>query len=404
MSHPPASGIASLRDKLRPSADKIPRGLRHAISLLDLTSLSELEERVLATTAFLVPWAVYRDSCLLVSPHTSDTSAITRLDILWFYTQFDEGLRRHDPRVEAPGTSFEIEKSSWGRSEHEKLLYVWLLQTFCVGKSYSPFGLRYFLLRNICTAWDEVFVPIVQAVCASYSSKGRRHYGRLALFIEERCPSRLAFPEGNIDMPSGVINSPTPFRMVSRTTPIRGTSRAVLTKENYDEAEKELREVYPQYGGLVERPRFKHNMEDWLELQRMRATHRNTVAKKEVVQYVPVYKPHLVQQADEGLHSDSPIRTSSDRTHGSNPIKRYSDTIRRSLSVNVDKDQVGKPEPQSSPSPTRPKTPITPRKSIILRNLYSYMPRLSKRVSCCHQHVQKMLNASYRNLRVLSTV
>lgn len=389
MPHSPASGIANLRDKLRPSADKIPRDLRHAISLLNLTSLSELEQRVLATTAFLVPWAVYRDSCLLINSHNSDTSDITRLNILWFYTQFDEGLRRHDPRAEAPGTSFEIEKSSWGRSEHEKFLYVWLLQTFCVGKSYSPFGLRYFQLRNVCTAWDEVFVPIVQAVCASYNSKGRRHYGRLAIFIEERCPSRLAFPEGNVDMPSGVIDSPTPFRMVSRTAHTRGASRTVLTTENYDEAEKELREVYPQYGGLVERPRFKHNMEEWLELQRTRATHRNMIAKKENVQYVPVYKPHVVQQADEGLHSSSHKRTSSDGAHSISPIRRYSDTIRKSFSINVGKEQVGKPEPQSPPPPTRPKTPVTPRKSIIPRDLYSYMPRLSKRVSCYTKNVQK---------------
>ena len=388
MPHSPANGITNLRDKLRPSADKIPRGLRHAISLLNLTSLSELEQRVLATTAFLVPWSVYRDSCLLVSSHNSDTSDITRLKILWFYTQFDEGLRRHDPRAEAPASSFEIDKSSWGRSEHEKLLYVWLLQTFCVGKSYSPFGLRYFELRNVCTAWDEVFVPIVQAVCDSYSSKGRRHYGRLALFIEQRCPSRLAFPEGNVNMPSGVIDSPTPFRMVSRTTHTPGASRTVLTRENYDEAEKELREVYPQYGGLVERPRFKHNMDEWLELQRTRAMHRNTIAKKETVQYVPVYKPHVVQQADEGLHSYSHKRTSSDGTHSISPIRRCSDTIRRSFSVNVGRDQVGNPEPQSPP-PTRPKTPVTPKKSIIPRDLYSYMPRLSKRVSCCTKHIQK---------------
>ncbi|OSS44919.1 hypothetical protein B5807_09402 [Epicoccum nigrum] len=379
MPHSHATGTANLRDKLRPSTNKISHSLRRALSLLNLTSISELEQRVLATTAFLVPWSVYRDSCLLVSSHNSDKSAITRLNILWFYTQFDEGLSRHDLRAENLGTSFEIEKSSWGCSEHEKLLYVWLLQTFCVGKSYSPFGLHYFRLRNICTAWDEVFVPIVKAVCASYSSKGRRHYGRLALFIEERCPSRLAFPEGNVNLSSGFIDSPTTFRMVSRTTHTRGASQTVLTKENYDEAEKELREVYPQYGSLVERPRFKHKMEEWLELQRMRATYRKMTAKEETVQYVPVYRPQIVQQVDEGLRSDSPAKTDSDGAYSINPIKRYSDTIRRSLSVNAGKDQVGKPEPQSPPSPTHPKAPITPKKSRGPHEFLSYMTRLSKR-------------------------
>lgn len=160
----------------------------------------------------------------------------------------------------------------------------------------------------------------------------------------------------------------------------------------------------PQYGGLVERPRFKHNMDEWLELQRTRAMHRNTIAKKETVQYVPVYKPHVVQQADEGLHSYSHKRTSSDGTHSISPIRRCSDTIRRSFSVNIGKDQVGKPKPQSHPPPTRPKTPVTPRKSIIPRDLYSYMPRLSKRVGVVLSRSRKVLTALYRNLRVLSTV
>jgi hypothetical protein len=81
-------------------------------------------------------------------------------------------------------------------------------------------------------------------------------------------------------MPVGVVTSPTPFRMVSRPAHLRGASQTVLTKKNYDEAEKELRNVYPQYGGLVERPKFKQKMDEWLEEQRIRAAHRKMLHKK----------------------------------------------------------------------------------------------------------------------------
>src|SRR5689334_9804451 len=102
MPHITASSITNLRGKLsRPDKDRIPSELKHALSLLNLTSLTELEERFLATTAFLVPWAVFRDSCLLVNnSRTTEPTIILRLDILWFYTQFDESLRRHDPRID----------------------------------------------------------------------------------------------------------------------------------------------------------------------------------------------------------------------------------------------------------------------------------------------------------------
>lgn len=381
MPHTPVSSIANLRDMFsRTSADKIPPD--RALTLLNLTSLTELEERFLATTAFLVPWAVFRDSCLLVNnSHTAEPTVIARLDILWFYTQFDESLRRHDPRIQKPGVHFEIDKSEWCPAEHEKHLYAWLLQTFCVGKAYNPFRFQYFELRNVCTAWVEVFVPIVNAVRASYSAKGRRHYGRLALFIEDRCPSRLAFPEGNVSMPVGVMNSPTPFRMVSRPTHLRGASQTVLTKENYDEAEKELRDVYPQYGGIVERPRFKQKMDEWLEVQRERAAHRKTIVKPEVVQVVPKFQPEVVQQSQQGSSGRSPTKSPSKKKGSSSPIKQYADSIRRSFSMNVGNGRLGKTEPQSPLSPTRPKTPNTPKVPMIPYGSYSYVPEISKEVS-----------------------
>lgn len=347
----PTTGITSLRDIFRYSNDRVPPDLRHALSLLNMSSLTDLEERFLATAAFLGPWSVYRDSCLLVNNFRDDdasATAITRLDILWFYTQFDEGLRRHDPRSDSPEAAFEIDKRSWGAADHQKHLYAWLLQSLRVGKLRSPFGLQYFELRNICIAWDEVLVPIVNAVCDSYSVKGRRHYGRLALFIEARCPSRLAFPEGNVNMPKGVITSPTPFRMVSKPAHVRGASQT-LTKRNYDETEKELREVYPQYGGLVERPRFKQKMEDWLEVQKARAAHRKIMSSPDVVQYVPGYKPHIMQQTNYDLHSVTATKSSSQNTGNRSPIKRYADTIRRSLS-NINTSRAGKD----------PGTPVSP--------------------------------------------
>ena len=248
-----------------------------------------------------------------------------------------------------------------------------------MGKTHSPFEFRYLELRNICTAWEAVFVPIVRAVRESYSVKGRRHYGRLALFIEERWPSRLAFPEGNVSvsMPEGVVTSPTPFRMVSRPSQMRGESRVVLTKRNYDETEKELRDVYPQYGGLVERPRFTQKMEEWLEEQRVRAVRRKTVAKPDVVRYVSKYQPEVVQQSGHGL--DSSLTKSLSKDVGSHsPIKRYSDSIRKSLSVNVGNGRSGKSESRSPLSPTRPKSPKVP---MIPYGMYSYVPKLSKEVS-----------------------
>jgi hypothetical protein len=383
MPNAPVASIANLRDIFsRPERDRIPNELKQTLSLLNLKSLTELEERFLGTTAFLVPWAVFRDSYLLINkPCVTGPTIISRLDILWFYTQFDESVRRHDPRIEKPGTHFEIDKTQWGHADHEKHLYAWLLQTFCVGKAYSPFRFRYFELRNACTAWVEVFVPIINAVRASYSVKGRRHYGRLALFIEDRCPSRLAFPEGNVSMPIGVINSPTPFRVLSKPTHLRGASQTVLSKNNYDEAEKELRDVYPQYGGLVERPKFKHRMDEWLAIQRERAAHRKTIVKPEVVQYVPKYQPEVAQGSQAAFAGRSPKKSSLKKKGSTSPIKQYTDSIRRSFSVKVGGNRMGKTEPQSPLSPTRPKTPKTPKRPMIPYGKYSYVPRIANEVN-----------------------
>lgn len=378
----PSKSIANLRDMFRSNNDKVPPDLRHALSLLNISSLNELEERILATNAFLEPWSVYRDTYLLVSNTFAEASTpITRDGILSFYTMFDEGLRRHDPRTQSPMSAFEIDKSSWGAAEHEKHLYVWLLQTFHVGKSINRFDIRYFELQNVCVVWKEVFIPIVEAVRADYSMKGRRHYGPLALFIEERCPSRLAFPEGNINIPSTARASPTPFRVVSKPAHVRVVSQTALTKQNYDEAEKELRKVFPQYGCKVERPPAKQQTHEWLELQRTRAAHRKGLPNEQVARYVPPQTPQIEQQDNK-----SPLDIETHGSHSKNtvdrsPIKRCADSIRKSLS-NFHAGRTSK-QPQSSPSPKRPKTPKWPKSPelpVIPYGMYSYVPKIPKEV------------------------
>lgn len=371
--------MANMRDMFsRNEKEKISPELKRALSLLKLDGLAGLEERFLATTAFLKPWAQFRDSSLLfMDPRNAESNSTSRLDILWFYTQFDGSVRRHDPRAEKPGSHFEIDMSAWGPAECEKHLFAWLLQTFCVGKAYSPFGFEYFELRNICTAWQEVLIPIVKVVRASYSAKGRRYYGRLALFIEDRCPSRLAFPEGNIDLPEGVVTSPTPFRMVSRPSHLRGASQTVLTQKNYNEAEKELRNVYPQYGGLVERPRFRQNMDEWLEEQRVRASHRKTIARPKRVQYLP--NQHT--QAMEDLHNGDGSLPPKDSDRSRSPMKRCSDSLRHSFSMNVSNSRIGRAVPLTAVESTRPKTPDTPKAPMIPYGMYSYVPKVPKQVS-----------------------
>ncbi|KAF1940179.1 hypothetical protein EJ02DRAFT_323850, partial [Clathrospora elynae] len=370
---------SNLRDFFtRGDKEKIPAELKHALSLLQLSGLEDLEERFLATDAFLKPWAVFRDSIFLLQPDAMPRATsiaangaengISHSALLWFYTQFDEGSRRYDPRANKysveyiPDSSVYgiIDKSGWGVTAYEKHLFVWLLQVLKVGKTRNPWGFDFFELRNICSAWEAVLVPIVNVVRNSYNVKGRRHYGRLALFIEERCPSGLAFPEGNITIPEGSLMSPTPYRMVSvpKTTidsvgatecHERIRSVGLLTRKHYDEAEKELRDVYPQYGGLVERPKFKHKMEEWLADQRVRADRRKAAERQAEVQ---TSQPQVATR--EGSRSlvkkGSPAKYTKQRSSkdGSvSPIKRYSDSIRRSLSRGMSK--LGPKEEPKSP-------------------------------------------------------
>lgn len=377
MAHSPSnSGIKNVRDFFaRGDREKISPELKQALSLLQLSGLDSLEERFLATAAFLEPWAVFRDSIFLLRPDAMPRATtiaredrgdgISRTDLLWFYTQFDEGIRRYDPRANKYSGEYTtdssiygaIDKSNWNVQAYEKHLFAWLLQVFKVGKSRNPWGFDYFELRNICIAWEAVFVPIIDAVRTSYSIRGRRHYGRLALYIEERCPSGLAFPKGNVIVPEGSLISPTPYRIISLPKKVIGDDSAtfqkrvegagMLTRKHYDDTEKELRDVYPQYGGLVERPKFKHKMEEWLNEQRARADRRKAA---ETNGEVKSFQPQMVNRRS----SRSPIKKSSpteyhnkrNRDGNESPIKRYSDSIRRSLSRGVSRT-ASKEEPKS---------------------------------------------------------
>lgn len=281
--------IQQLRDILAPGKekkDRISPALKEALQLLQFRGLEGLENHFLATEAFLKPWSQFRDTFFLLQPNDRPRASlpgqIKGMDILWFYTNFLEGELRYDARCDdttslytADETKYgTFDKSHWGVQDHEKMMYAWLLQEFCVGKGRNPFGIQYFQFRNVCLAWEEVFVPVVDAVRESYDVRGRRYYGRLATFIEERCPSRLAFPEGNVPEPM----SATPFRWITRLRERETGEDAELerpiTKNEYNEVEKELRNVYPKYGQVVERPRFKTRMEDWLAAQKTRALHK----------------------------------------------------------------------------------------------------------------------------------
>jgi len=287
--------ITNLRNVFAPRSnkDKITPALKEALSLLKLQGLEGLENHFLALEAFLKPWSHFRAMFLLTQPPskesrlstenlTSEAKALKPMDILWFYTNFSEGELRYDPRADDTTSLYTVDHtkygsfdtSSWGMVEHEKMMYAWLLQEFRVGKVRNPFGFKFFETRNVCTAWQLVFVPIINAVRDSYDPKGRRYYGRLALFIEERSPSRVAFPEGNVVVPE----SANPYRVISyprdREKPasfiasMTGSSRAITRREEAD-IEKELRDIYPKYGQIVERPRdFKSRVGGWIAAQK----------------------------------------------------------------------------------------------------------------------------------------
>jgi hypothetical protein len=288
-----AVGIAGpLRDLLHAgtSKEKIAPELKDALDLMQLRNLEGLENHFLALDAFLKPWSQFRDSWFLLQAHSSSRASppgqLAATGVLWFYTCFLEGELRYDARCDDSTSVYTTDETKygtfdnthWGVEEYEKMLYAWLLQEFRVGKARNPFGFKYLEHRNVIAAWKNVFVPIINAVRDSYDVRGRKHYGHLATFIEGRFPSRLAFPEGNVATPLSM----TPYRMVSvsrtqgaRPWPVApelvSRSNRATTKREYAEFEQELRNVYPKYGQVVERPKFKTRMEDWLAAQKTRA-------------------------------------------------------------------------------------------------------------------------------------
>ncbi|KAH9882053.1 hypothetical protein J1614_001225 [Plenodomus biglobosus] len=364
MASPQSVAISGLREFFaRNEKDKLSADLRSALLLLQLDDLDALEERFLATNAFLKPWSIFRDSILLLWPDampratwiktTASEGGISRMDVLWFYTRFDEGTMRYDARADEYSPEYTpdsseygvIDKTGWSMETHEKHMYAWLLQEFKIGKAHNVWGFKYFELQSAAKAWETVFVPIINAVRASYDIKGRRFYGRLALFVESRCPSRLAFPENNVGATKSELLSPTPFRIVSMPKKPAGSNEAalarrlngpsMLTRKHYDETEKELREVYPQYGGLVERPKFKIKMEEWLAEQRVRADARKALQTQGEVRS---FQPQIVQY--DGKRSQSNTGWPNCR-HGMShdveisSIKRTFNNIRRSISSTV---------------------------------------------------------------------
>lgn len=280
------SSSSELFKKFSPSKDKekerLHPNLRWALDLLNLPDLEALEQYFLKTDAFLKPWTHFRDTFLLLQPNgipnTSPRGAIQRLDILYYYTLFDEGEKRYDACADPDSPYYTgdtskhdfVDKSWWTVVEHEKLLYVWLLQSFKVGKSNNPYDFEYFECKNVCTAWEDVFVPIVEAVRNDYNSRGRFHYGRLAKLVEEAAPSGLAFPGYTSGTTQGVKLSIIPgFRLTRRPVDVDPVTGMLMTRKKiWDEAEKELRQVYPQYGQVVERPKMKTRIEDWLKEQK----------------------------------------------------------------------------------------------------------------------------------------
>ncbi|PVI02542.1 hypothetical protein DM02DRAFT_304719 [Periconia macrospinosa] len=299
----PSQPSTRFRDLLTPGGkDKPTPELRQALSLLHIRDLEGLENHFLALEAFLKPWSHYRDTYLLVrsqvaaAADTTDPTASTirKADILWFYTHFMHGELRYDARADQNSDSFthdetqygRFDQSHWTQAEYEKQLYAWLLQEFKVGKGRNPYGFRYFELQNVCSAWENVFLPIVTAVRDSYDIQGRKHYGRLATFVEDRAPSRLAFPgigNGGLSgsrsatMPTRVMSFSKQGHRISGSPPKSQVDLApvheqeTVTNRELDEVDAELRNITEKYGGVVERPKFKKNMKDWLTAQKERS-------------------------------------------------------------------------------------------------------------------------------------
>jgi hypothetical protein len=284
---------SDLLKKLSPSKDR-PSGdpaLNYALDLLQLRDFDALEEHFLKTDAFLRPWAHFRDTFLLMPSRSSGSielvgRATSKTELLYWYTLFEEGEKRYEPLADEAGSQYTtdeskyglIDRSTWTVGEHEKLLYVWLLQAFKVGKVHNPYGFTFFECRNVCMAWEKVLVPIVAAVRNEYTAKGRYHYGRLAKFIEDICPSRLAFPEGNVGLNLTTTALAQPIGFTKRPDlemdPITGVLK---NKKVWDEEDKELREVFPQYGQVVERPKVKVRITEWVRDQKSKVQRSKTL-------------------------------------------------------------------------------------------------------------------------------
>jgi len=276
------------------ATNRPPHEFWNALELLELVSIAALETRFLATDEFLIPWTIFRDYFLLVQengmPRMSLPGRITRERVLAWYTLFDEGQYRKDPYEDSDSdehptqvynttvykTKGTVDKSSWTVDEHEKHLYAHLLQTFRVGRGKNPHGFKYFQHRNICVAYEQIFAPIVHVLIDQYDIRGRQYYGRLALFIEKKKPSALAFPEANVAKPFHHVSTAT--RIVSQEEKKKAkerhrTHKTVLEykKKVYEEDEKELRTTFAKYGALVEKP--KVDLGTWLSEQRTLAAH-----------------------------------------------------------------------------------------------------------------------------------
>ncbi|KAF1955964.1 hypothetical protein CC80DRAFT_549023 [Byssothecium circinans] len=308
--------LRTLLSPVNGTFSKIPPSLRNALHLLHLRDLDALENHFLALEAFLKPWCHFRDTFFLLcsadQPRASSPGTIRKTDVLRFYTNFLHGELRYDPRADDNASQYTddetkygtYDNSHWAVQDYEKLMYAWILQEFKVGKMRNPYGFKYFELKNQCTAWEEVIEPIVQAVRDSYDVRGRYYYGRLAKFIEARSPSRLAFPESNVVEGAFGISLPTrsqtsgapqtPFRLVSFSkggmlstdSPVLNSSSEYilprdkqLTEKEIDEVEVELRNVAEKYGGMIERPKFKTRIDDWLAVQKERVQQRHLIEK-----------------------------------------------------------------------------------------------------------------------------
>jgi hypothetical protein len=279
---------------------KVSPQLRQALRLLCLRDIDDFQSNFLRTDAFLQPWVEFRDGFLLVQPkdmpRVSSPGQVTRRDIIHYYTYYEEGKLRYDPRADPkrneydPDTSLHnvIDKSHWGVADHEKLLYVWLLQNFKVGKKQNPYGFEYFQSLNICTAWEKVVLPIVEAVRNDYNPKGRKYYGPFAKYIEDIAPSRLAFPEGSVpvnqqfdmgDAPKAI--APKNVAPKQLDNPVKnggGTIHPVTgwlmpkkeARDDDDDDDKELRDVFSQYGQVVERPKPKKPLMEWIRDQKLK--------------------------------------------------------------------------------------------------------------------------------------